>query len=419
MTGPVEDPELECPDILGQITDAKRRFEVDNVQFVGYLIPHTIAAGERAHLVFFLQNTLDVPVDVTVLVEVPSRVLTAKTHLETLKEVAFRMGPVEVGRLEIPIQSSPETPDMSYDVKVEVRARPLAKGRRVRPKKVDYSRIASAALKSLVGVALGALVGVGFVVVPSNRIKTELKVTKEKRHLPREELRYTYTPLWTENDWRVWKEAKKLLAEKDQQLLALLNSPVALESLRRAIANFFSKCGMDLEDSEVYFVAMATQGLIEMHMKVDKNLQESVFMPILQKLLKEGRPADEANLLSSFSDYVNENAAKLLGYAYALSYIYFIDESLKSEKLKAVVAGVITRLREGKSIDLDLVYFPMIAPAGIAFATKKAGKEELLRHLGNLALLKERRASQLSKSTLKILERVMNLAKKEIAEKNS
>jgi len=418
MTGGAEDLELKCPDILGQITDAEKRFETNNIQFVGYLIPHTIAAGERARLVFFLQNTLDVPVDVTVLVGVPSRVLFAKTYLETIKEVAFRMGPVEVGRLEIPIQSSPETTDMDYDVEVEVRARPLGKGRRVRPSKIDYSRIASAALKSLVGVALWALVGVGFITVPSNRIKTKLKVTKEKRNLPREELRYTYTPLWTENDWRIWREAKKLLAEKDKQLLALLNSPVALESLRRAVANFFSKCGMGLEDSEVYFVAMATQGLIEMRMNVDKNLQESIFMPILQKLLKEGRLVDEANLLSSFSDYVNENTAKLLGYAYALSYTYFL-KSIKSDELKAAVAGVITRLREGKSIDLNLVYFPMIAPAGIALATKKAGKEELLHHLSNLTLLKERRANQLSKNTLEILEQVMNFAKEEIAEKNS
>ena len=56
--------EIEYPDVLGEITPARQRYEAGTVQYVGSLSHEAVASGEATELVFFLQSVVDVPMDV-------------------------------------------------------------------------------------------------------------------------------------------------------------------------------------------------------------------------------------------------------------------------------------------------------------------------------------------------------------------
>lgn len=130
-----KDMEPEYPDVLGEAFSVGNRFEADNIQCSGGLDPGIVRPGEPSRLVLHLKNTLDVPVEVTTKLEVPTRSIIAKSHLEAEKKVSISLGEAEVGTLTIPILTSTDTPAFDYEIDFEIGARAARKGRRIRPKK--------------------------------------------------------------------------------------------------------------------------------------------------------------------------------------------------------------------------------------------------------------------------------------------
>jgi len=395
-----------CPDILGQITKSDKRFEYKGIQFVGGIYPREIAAGERTYIFFILQNTLDVPVDFKVKVEVPETILLfMKTHLKSIKEVVVRIGPAEVGELRIPIQTSLETPDFEYEIKITIDSKPLGKGKRIRPK--EYSKTISTIAKY---VAINiATMPLGLKVVPSrNEFNVKLIVTKEKRSTQYGELRYEYTSLWTEDDWRVWREAKRLLRERYEQILKIFDSPAVLNALKQSILSFFHERGVsDLHESEAFFIAIAIHESLKIIANIDEEEREELFLPVLEKAVKNNYEID--NIAGIFTEYIDKNTLKFLTYAYIVSYARLTSESKrKSSEKESVVKDIVSRLGAKQSIDFDHIYYPLIVPFGILYASKRLRKEELQQHINNLVELKKKRSNQLSRSVSQFLDFAIN-----------
>ena len=61
----------EYPDVLGDLVDARQRFEVNGVHYVAALEPAIIYPGETTSLQIWLQSCWDVPVDFVVSVHLP------------------------------------------------------------------------------------------------------------------------------------------------------------------------------------------------------------------------------------------------------------------------------------------------------------------------------------------------------------
>ena len=410
--------EETCPDILGTLTRAKKRFERDNIQFIGGISPRTIAAGERAHLILYLQNTLDVPVVVTVMVKVPSRAIISRSHLEAPRETVIQMGPAEVGILKIPIQSSPETPSFDYDIEMELRAKALGKGRRIRPKKsIDRSSIWKSALKSAIGIGLAATIGIGFVSVPTKRLKVGLTVTKEKRFVEHKELKYSYTPKWTVKDWEIWKKARAMLSDMREQIVAQLKSSTILETLKQRLISLFSECGMDLFDSEAVFMSITIHHWLTIIFE-DEKIQQTVLLPVFEEALREGRtPIDLTNLLVK---YIKDNILPLMKLALLMSYAHlFSKNKLEPEdKWRKITNSVIELLSKKKQIPVDYIYFPLIAPLGLLLAERKMEKDELRRSLNSLIEAKDKRANQFTMEGVReTVDYTINHVMKKIQEK--
>ena len=56
---------ITFPEILGDLTDARERYETDGVQFVARWETSVVPAGQPVTAVVYVQNTLDQPVQLT------------------------------------------------------------------------------------------------------------------------------------------------------------------------------------------------------------------------------------------------------------------------------------------------------------------------------------------------------------------
>ena len=128
--------ETEYPDILGEVTPARQRYETRAVQYVGSLSREAVAPGEATELVLFLQSVVDVPMDVTLKLNVPVRTGRLRGRPSQLKigelETTVPMEPAEVGEVRIPIQTSAETPSTTYEIGLEIMGTPKASANRIR-----------------------------------------------------------------------------------------------------------------------------------------------------------------------------------------------------------------------------------------------------------------------------------------------
>jgi len=124
--------EIEYPDVLSEYVPARDRLENNGLQFVCQLEPRTVAPGELTALTIYLQNALDVPLQVAIRVHVPSPKETQRrgrsgplprpvnfTILES--EMSLAVEPAEMGLLRIPLQIDPATEQGEYGVRINDR----------------------------------------------------------------------------------------------------------------------------------------------------------------------------------------------------------------------------------------------------------------------------------------------------------
>jgi len=111
--------DIEIPDFVAKF--AGKGFEAKpGIQFAGGIKSTQLKRGERTYLVFVLQNALNVPVHGEITIELPTSRWFKRTNLSTISPVKFSLGGTEAEKLEIPIQTSVNTPEGEYEVKIHV-----------------------------------------------------------------------------------------------------------------------------------------------------------------------------------------------------------------------------------------------------------------------------------------------------------
>ena len=110
----------EYPDVLGDLVEARQRFEVNGVHYVTTLDPTTISPGETAYLRFWLQSCWDVPVEVAIGVQLPTQPVPTFSIIQKRTDVPLE--PAEVGEVTIPLACAAQTEPSEYIIKARVGA---------------------------------------------------------------------------------------------------------------------------------------------------------------------------------------------------------------------------------------------------------------------------------------------------------
>ena len=96
----------EYPDVLGDLVDARQRFEINGVHYMLALEPAAIAPGETAALRVWLQSCWDVPVQVAISLHLPTHPSPALSLIQARTDVPLEAA--EVGEVCIPIACGAE-----------------------------------------------------------------------------------------------------------------------------------------------------------------------------------------------------------------------------------------------------------------------------------------------------------------------
>ncbi len=122
------------PDILGYITGVER-LNAGPVQAAVAIDPDVIRAGRPFEVIVLIQNAADCPVDVTVVLTIPDRDLRKQKarFLAKVNRLVVGVEPAEVGYVSLPVNTLPDTASGGYKLEVEVSAKMLEKGQRIRP----------------------------------------------------------------------------------------------------------------------------------------------------------------------------------------------------------------------------------------------------------------------------------------------
>lgn len=385
--------EIEYPDILGEITPARQRYEARAVQYVGLPSRDTVAPGEATELVFFLQSVVNVPMDVTLRLSVPVRTGGLRSRPSQLKigeaETTVPLEPAEVGELRIPIQTSAETPSTTYDIKLEIMGTPKASAHRIRAQQ-STGRLGETILRDTVGLSLASTIGVGFTAKPNTKLSFKLNVTGEEGKAQEVDLAPTFTSLWTMKDWDLQCRAGREVNERRVHIVPHLVPQAIYVPLLDEGRKRFAEAGIELHVGEAITLAKILTHTVNYFMR-NADLQDGLLIPIYMQAYLHDLPTDNATWLVAEAGY-----SRVIRLAIALSFA-LVESALKRqpwlpEEQRALADLVIGNLESSQPLPVEFLYLPLLMGGALVRREVVMEGEDPQQSLQMLARAKKERA---------------------------
>lgn len=168
---------IEYPDIISEYLVATERHEADGVQIVPQLEPPAIPVGGIASLVLFLQNAVDVPVELTLKPELPltSRFMGSPMLAVGNAEYKVAMEAAQVGMLFVPMVTTPQAKEGQHQMQLSLSVKAQGQPTRIRASETK-GRLRSELIDDVVGLDLARVVGIGYKTIPARKFSFPLAI---------------------------------------------------------------------------------------------------------------------------------------------------------------------------------------------------------------------------------------------------
>jgi hypothetical protein len=385
--------EIEYPDILGEVTPAKQRYEAGAVQYLDSISREAVSPGEATELVLFLQSVVNVPMDVTFKLDVPARTGRLLSRPSQLKigelETTVPLEPAEVGELRIPIQTSLETPPSTYEIRLEIMGTPKTSASRIRPQR-SKGRLGETILRDTVGLNLASTIGVGFTAKSRNKLSFKLNVTGEGENAQEIDLAPSFTSMWTLGDWDLQHRASKEVNERRAHIVPYLAPEAIYVPLLDESRGRSSDAGIVLHVGEAITLAKILTHTVSYFMR-NADLQDGLLIPIYMQAYLHDLPTDNATWLMSELGY-----SRIARLAIALSFA-LVESALKRqpwlpEEQRALADLVVGNLESGNPLPVEFLYLPLMMGGALVMREIVMEGEDLQQSLQMLAQAKKERA---------------------------
>jgi hypothetical protein len=385
--------EIEYPDILGEVTPARQRYEAGTVQYMGSLSHEAVAPGEATELVLFLQSVVNVPMDVTLKLHVPVRTGRLRSRPSQIKigelETTVPMEPAEVGEVRIPIQTSAETPSTTYEIGLEIMGTPKASPNRIRTQQ-SKGRLGETILRDTVGLSLASTIGVGFTARSRNKLSFKLNVTGEEGSAQGIDLASTFTSLWTLEDWDLQHRAGREINERRAHIVPHLVPEAIYVPLLDEGRRRFADTGIVLHVGEAIALAKILTHTVSYFMR-NADLQDGLLIPIYMQAYLHDLPTDNATWLVSEAGH-----SRIVRLAIALSFA-LVESTLKRqpwllEEQRVLADFVVGILESSQPLPVEFLYLPLLMGGALVMQEVVIEGEDPQQSLQMLAQVKKERA---------------------------
>jgi hypothetical protein len=380
----------EYPDVLGDLVEARQRFEVNGVHYVTTLDPTTIAPGETAYLRIWLQSCWDVPVEVAIFVHLPLQ--PSPTFSIIQKRTDVPLEPAEVGEVTIPIACAQETMPSDYVLRVKVGAKPESRGLYVRSKE-NEGQLGDTLLNYTTGMALAATVGLGFKARTQAEQQFSLRVEGPLQPGPSPDMTPTYLSHWTVADLPIQGKARKHVNDQRLYLLPQLTRRALYMTFLEESQERLKDASLPLQLGEAVFLSKILTHTVEYFLE-HSNGQEAVLIPAYILAYRYNLPTNDPVFLVVRADY-----ARIARLAISLSFGILRrrlgrDVWSKEEQL-AVTDLVANRVERGGSLPAEFLYLPLLLGGLMVAENVQMPGEDLGQSLDLFAKARQQRAAEL------------------------
>jgi hypothetical protein len=381
----------EYPDVLGDLVDARHRFEVNGVHYVIIPDPTTLAPGGLVNLRCWLQNCWNVPVEVVIDVHLPSKPAPAFSIIQKRTDVPLEAA--EVGEVTIPIACTPEAVPGAYVITVILGVKAETRGLYVRSKE-NKGHFEDTHLSFTTGMALSTTMGLGFVAHTQPRQEFTLNVegTPEPRSSP--DLTPTYLSHWTMDLHSIQGRARQLVNDQRLHLLPYLSMQALYKAFLEESQARFQDANLPLHIGEAIFLAKILTYTVRYFLKLPDG-HEAVLVPAYVLAYRYNLPTNDPIFLLVRADY-----ARIARLAVSLSFgmlrrrigrdIWSMEEQL------ALTDLIADRVERGGTLPAEFLYLPLLL-GGLMIADQvRMPGEQLEQGLDLLAKARRQRAEALA-----------------------
>ncbi|HSJ52160.1 MAG TPA: hypothetical protein VLC52_00315 [Anaerolineae bacterium] len=395
----------EYPDILGDLVEARQRFEVNGVHYLLALESPAIAPGEATALRVWLQSCWDVPMQVSVGLRFPGQRVPTFSLAQARTDVPLEAA--EVGELTIPIAAGVQTEAGVYRVEATLSATGESRGLYVRSQK-SAGQLGESLLTFRSGMKLAASLGLGFVSRTQGEQVLSLEIAGQPRPGPAPDLTPTYMPHWTVADLALAGKARRYVNDQRIDIVPRLKRHALYVTFLEESQVRFRNAGLPLHIGEALFLAKILTHTVEYFLQTPA-WQDAILVPAYTLAYHFDLPISDPVLLVARADY-----ARLVRLAASLSF-GLLRQRLSSDpwtmEEQVAVAGLVSnRAEQGGLLPAEFLYLPLVLGGLLVADRVLMPGEQLSQSLGLLAQARQKRKDELQENPelVAVLDRLLD-----------
>ena len=380
---------VSFPDIIGEYFISPERFETDGVQYAGYFEPTKIAPQQVANLYLFLQNTLDVPIEVNFQATMPrvgsGLFSSGKPVLRVDKPVVqLQLTEAEAGLLTLPVTTTEEAQSGEYMLTLELKVAAKGRGKRVRPSQ-GQSRLGKSPIDNTVGLNLAGSLGVTFVEKSVKKATFPLEIAGQPQPSERApKLQHNYETIWTKDQVDIFNQAIHELNLRQVKLHNELTAEALYATLYGESTARFADAGLPLRIGEAIILAKILTYSAQFFLS-NPDRRNGLLVPMWERALDANADTTDALQVIRTVGYYH-----LLKLSLAMSFglvARTVGRQLWSlDERQAVTTHIADSIETGQTLDVDFLYLPLLM-AGTLITNKFTLEGEDPGH--SLALMKK------------------------------
>lgn len=370
---------VEYPDIMGDYIDARQRFDAGGLHYICSVEPDTVAPGGLTELLFLMQSAVDVPLELVLRVELPTRTgpLGRPIDFRTAQpELRVNIAAGEVGLLHFPLTCGPDTSTRRYDIRATLKTIPSGPGQAVRAPS-SHGRLGKSLIRDPVGLGIAPIIGVGYVAKPETRQTFPLEVIGEPE-TEEVDLSPSFDTLWTPEELQDQHTAQREVSDRRTHILSKLQADALYAALWQESQLLFKDAGLPLRVGEAIFLARILVYTATTFLNKG-DWYDALLVPMWMAAKRNDLPTGDALWVLTQVGYEH-----LLRLSTATSF-GLIDRALgreawSNEEQRGVIDLLTNTVCKGQgTLPPEFLYLPLIL-GGLAIARELKMPEEDLHH---------------------------------------
>jgi hypothetical protein len=399
----------EFPDILGDLVEARQRFEISGVHYMVALEPAEIAPGETTALHLWLQNCWDIPVKAVVTAGLPAQASPTFSILQERTDVPLKAA--EVGQLTIPIASSAETEPGTYLLPLMLTVKSETRGLYIRSQKTA-GQLGQTLLSFTTGLELASTTSLGFAARTMPKQELSLRVSGPPQSTPPADLTPTFVSNWTIDDLAFVGKARQHVNDQRLYLQPQLTRQALYLSFLDESQTRFKDCGLPLHIGEAIYLAKILTFAVEYFLE-QPHRQDVILIPPYMLAYRYSLPMDDPVFLIVRADYARI-ARLAISISFGLMHQRLKRDVWTAEEQLALADLIADRVERGGALPAEFLYLPLLLGGLLVTHQVQMPGEKPLQSLKLLETASQQRAVHMAENPdlVSILNQLLERARR-------